>query len=214
MTKQPEIKAAIFASGNGTNAQNLIDYAAQNYADRLHISCIICDKPGAGVIKRAEAAGIPVHIIPKTGTKQQHETEILATLAVYEIDWIFLAGYMRILGHDLLSAFYDPALNENRVINIHPSLLPEFRGKDAYERSFESRRDSGITVHFVNDEIDEGTIILQSGFPRKPEDSFDDFQKRGMELEYQLYRQALDLLCDNQITGQGAGHERSHQNRS
>lgn len=188
-----------------------MDHAAQNHADRLQIACLICDKPGAGVIKRAETAGIPAHVIPKTGTKAAHETEILAVLSDYKIDWILLAGYMRILGHDLLSAFYDPVLGENRVINIHPSLLPAFRGKDAYERSFDSGQNSGITIHFVNDQIDEGRIILQAGFPRKAEDRFEDFQKRGMELEYQLYRQAIDLLCEDQITGQGEHHDRSHQ---
>ena len=201
---------AIYASGNGTNAINILDCVSENLKE-TSVNCLITDQENAGIISKMKDHplyhDIPVVIIPFTlrrnkcavesysDAKKRHESMILESLQRHHVDWITLAGYMRILSSDFLTHFYDKNLCCNRVINIHPSLLPKFPGKDAYELAFQSNDYiSGATVHFVDSGIDTGEIILQQSFVRKREDSIDDFKRRGLQIEYQIYKKALILL--------------------
>lgn len=183
---------AIFASGNGSNAIELIKHAKKlNFT----IACLICDNPHAGILKKE--IPIPIHLIEKTKSKKEHEREILKTLERYQVNWIFLAGYMRILSEDFIAKFTHkhPTHAHSRIINIHPSLLPKYQGLHAYERSFANNDQfGGITIHYVDAGIDTGEMILQGKFERKNEDTITDYIKRGQELEHGLYPKILERV--------------------
>ncbi|TNE32706.1 MAG: phosphoribosylglycinamide formyltransferase [Alphaproteobacteria bacterium] len=193
LAHKEKIRSIIFASGSGTNAENLIRHAAEN-AD-FSVAAVICDNTDAGVISKCAALGVPCHVILFEGSKHSHEEKIRKALSAYDADWIFLAGYMRILSAEFITEFYDPAFGCARIVNIHPSLLPAFRGKDAYARAFtKGVSESGVTVHFVDSGIDTGPVILQRSFPRIADDTLGSFTARGMALEYKTYIDAIALL--------------------
>jgi phosphoribosylglycinamide formyltransferase 1 len=200
---------AIFASGNGTNAMNILDCASENL-NHSTVKCLITDNKSAGIINTIKKCKkynkLPIIIIPfaRTGNqshaeaKYVHETEIYKALQLYEVNWIALAGYMRILSRNFLNLFFDKQLKLNRIVNIHPSLLPKYPGKNAYEQAFLSGDDiSGVTIHYVDSGIDTGLIILQKKFHRKKEDTLEQFKARGLNLEYKVYREALIQLDKN-----------------
>ena len=193
MAHKEKIRCIIFASGSGTNAENLIRHSFDN--PDFAVVAVICDNPDAGVIEKCRALNIPCRVIPFENSKKQHEDQIRTALADYDADWIFLAGYMRILSAEFIETFHDPDFGAARIVNIHPSLLPDFRGRDAYRRAFEAGiSESGVTVHFVDSGIDSGSVILQRRFPRKQDDTLESFTARGMALEYQTYIDAIAAL--------------------
>ncbi len=182
------ITAAVFASGSGSNAENILRHT-QTRAERISIPLVICNKAGAPVIARAEKLGVPCKVIERTGSKARQEAAIIAALEEHHIEWIFLAGFMAILSPDFVAAYKD------RIVNIHPSLLPHFPGKDGYGDAFRANVPvSGVTLHYVDDGIDTGPIIAQRTFPREKDDTLETFRARGMELEYELYREFIDIL--------------------
>ena len=196
---------AIFASGLGSNALNLISYAREN-AGKFSIEVLVTDKENAPVIASAKNLGIPVEVIPfiSTGSakadKKNHEEKILSALSKYNISWVALAGYMRILSPQFLDKFYDQNLQKNRVLNIHPSLLPDFPGKDGYGDAYSAGVPfSGVTVHFVDSGIDAGPIFLQRSFERNSSDTLEDFISRGKKIEREIYREAIKLVTEDQI---------------
>ena len=201
--RSPIIRAAILASGNGSNAENIVNFANEK-GDRMSIPLIITDQRGAGVIRRAEKLGIPCPILPvdptgfpsRAAAKQAQEDKILSLLKAENVQWLFLAGYMRLLSPSFLQHFYDPGLGINRVVNIHPALLPAFPGKDAYRQNYDADvTEGGITLHFVDDGMDTGPIIAQQSFP-KGNLSYDDFCAAGRVIEHTLYGQFLESLLD------------------
>jgi phosphoribosylglycinamide formyltransferase 1 len=189
---------AVFASGNGSNAENLFLFEKERQY-LIKIKCLICDKSNAFVIQRAHSFKIPYFICPYRGDNDEQEKQILHILNEFQIEWICLAGYMKILSRSFIEKFYDKNLGVSRILNIHPSLLPKFKGNNAYKRAFDSQDQwSGITVHFVDEGIDTGPIIIQSSFRKYENDKFEDFVKRGQEVEYKIYRKALDLVLSPQ----------------
>lgn len=196
MVHKEKIRCVIFASGSGTNAENLIRHSFDN--PDFTVAALVCDNPDAGVIEKCAALDMPCHIIPFEQSKARHEEKIKNMLTQYDADWIFLAGYMRILSAEFIDKFYDPALGAARIVNIHPSLLPDFRGRDAYRRAFDAGvTESGVTVHFVDSGIDTGAVILQRRFGREENDTLETFTARGMALEYKTYIEAVALLTQN-----------------
>jgi len=194
---QSTFRFAVFASGEGTNASALFKHDNHSL-----IKLLVCDNEDALVINKARSLGISVAIIPKEEgeSRSSHEAKILSLLKVNGINWILLAGYLRILSSEFISNFFDPLLSQNRIINIHPSLLPAYPGLRAYERAFEAgESESGVSVHFVSAGVDEGAIILQKSFARKSSDSLGEFIARGKELEHQLYCQVFDQIILNNI---------------
>jgi phosphoribosylglycinamide formyltransferase 1 len=196
---------AIFASGLGSNALNLISYAREN-AEKFSIEVLVTDKENAPVIINAQKLGVQVEVIPYTSTgkpkldKKNHEEKILAALKKYNISWVALAGYMRILSPEFLANFYDQKLQKNRVLNIHPSLLPDFPGKDGYGDAFSAGVPfSGVTVHFVDSGVDAGPIFLQRSFERNSSDTLEDFISRGKKIEHEIYREAIKLVTEDRI---------------
>ncbi|EQC51623.1 formyltransferase family protein, partial [Bacteriovorax sp. DB6_IX] len=136
LEKDNHTRFAIFASGNGSNAQNIIEYLRGSRS--LEVSIVITDNPDAYVIQRCLHLGVDYKVIPfsKEKGKAIHESEIIEVLKTYHVKWILLAGYMRILSSQFLSLFHDGSLSEARVVNIHPSLLPQYPGLNSYERAF------------------------------------------------------------------------------
>ncbi|MGD6817930.1 phosphoribosylglycinamide formyltransferase [Metabacillus sp. 113a] len=154
MNKQ---KIAVFASGSGTNFQAIADHIKNSTLD-AEIVLLVCDRPGAPVIEKARLAEVPVLALsPKTfENKAAYEAEVLSNLQDKGAEWLILAGYMRLIGPVLLDAF------PTKIINLHPSLLPKYPGKDAIERAFESGdAETGITIHYVDEGMDTGPIIDQ-----------------------------------------------------
>ncbi|OFZ45929.1 MAG: hypothetical protein A2381_19555 [Bdellovibrionales bacterium RIFOXYB1_FULL_37_110] len=191
------INICIFASGNGTNAINLIR-ESKKYG-HIKVVGLLCDNPSADILQKIKPFDIPALVVPFKGNKLSHEKEILAQLSHLDIHWIFLAGYMRILSANFINQFKLSG-ERSRIINIHPSLLPAFKGKDAYQQAFDSGvSQSGVTIHLVDSGIDSGEVILQEAFLRLDTDTFPDFKSRGMQLEYLLYPQVLKMISQNSI---------------
>lgn len=181
------VKAAVFASGTGSNFQAIME------ADDLacEISLLICDRPGAEVIKKAKAFGVPVfEFNPKEyGSKEEFEHVLVKQLKERQVTWIFLAGYMRIAGHVLLSAF------ENRIVNIHPSMLPHFPGIDAIGQAYRAGvKQTGVTVHYIDEGIDTGPIIAQQSVDVLPDDTEESLKKRIQHVEHELYPRVINQL--------------------
>ncbi len=189
---------ALMASGTGTNALNLIE-ACRKYS-QVRIACLIVDTNESPLpeIVRKKFPMLPVHrILPMGGLKgkdrkNEHETRILETLKNHEVGHILLAGYMRILGPLILDTF------KNRIVNIHPSLLPLYPGVDSYQRAFaDNVRESGVTIHLVDEGVDTGPVILQEKFLRLDSDTVSDFIQRGKDLEWKLYPMILEKLNES-----------------
>ena len=192
-----KINICIFASGNGTNAINLI-HESRKY-DHIKVVGLLCDNPDANILKKIKPFDIPAFVVPFKNNKVSHEKEILSIISNLNIHWIFLAGYMRILSANFINQF-KLSNDRSRIINVHPSLLPAFKGKNAYQQAFDSRvSKSGVTIHLVDSGIDSGEVILQKEFYRLDSDSLDDFKNRGMQLEYLLYPQVLKMITHNSI---------------
>jgi phosphoribosylglycinamide formyltransferase-1 len=188
-------KIAIFASGNGSNFQAIADAVKEG---RLHadICLVVSDKRDAYVLKRAQTAGIETFSFsPKEyKSKEEYETDILAKLRGHGVEFIILAGYMRLIGPTLLDEF------PGRIVNIHPSLLPAFPGKDAIGQAFAAKvKVSGVTVHYVDEGMDTGPIIAQEAVPVFENDTREALQQRIQAVEHELYPNVLEeILQKNQ----------------
>ncbi|WP_108672453.1 phosphoribosylglycinamide formyltransferase [Peribacillus acanthi] len=187
------IKIAIFASGSGSNFQSIVE-ATRRGSLHAEVGLLVCDKRNALVIERAEREGIPVLVFdPKEyETKSAYEEVILKTLNECNVEFIVLAGYMRLLGSVLLNAF------QGRIVNIHPSLLPAFPGKDAIGQAFQAGvKVTGVTVHYVDEGMDTGPIIAQSAVRVLNDDDRDRLQARIQETEHTLYPTVLQDLFES-----------------
>ncbi len=183
-------KIAIFASGNGSNFQALLD-AVKKGNLQAEVSMLICDRPGAFVVERAETEGVPVFAFqPKEfKEKSEYESHILTLLKESEIELIVLAGYMRLIGPTLLQAF------EGRIINIHPSMLPAFPGKDAVGQALAAGvAQTGVTVHYVDAGMDTGEIIDQRVVEIIPGETKNTLQAKIQKVEHELYPAVVQTL--------------------
>ncbi|WP_027410394.1 phosphoribosylglycinamide formyltransferase [Anoxybacteroides tepidamans] len=185
-------RIAIFASGSGTNFQAIVD-AVKHGMLQAEIALLICDRPEAKVIERAKTEGIPAFIFRAKdyAAKADFEREILEHLRAKEVDFIVLAGYMRLIGPTLLAAY------EGRIVNIHPSLLPAFPGKDAIGQAYRAGvKVTGVTVHYVDEGMDTGPIIAQRAIPIHDGESLEELEMRIHQLEHQLYPEVLKTLLE------------------
>lgn len=186
------VNVAVFASGSGTNFENLV-HADLHYA---RIQLLIVDQKQAYVIERAKKNHIPYYYVnPKAySSKKEYEQQILTYLKEYEIEIVALAGYMRYIGEVLLKHY------GGKIINIHPAYLPCFPGahgiKDAYEAK---AKETGVTIHYVDEGVDTGKIIYQEKFEINPLWTLEELEERVHALEYQLYPKVLDQLCKEEI---------------
>lgn len=187
----PKFNVAIFASGEGSNAQNLWNFAQ----DSGHpVKGVVCDRSNAIVIEKAKQDNVKVVLIDRKSLDQ--EKQILEVCRDWDINWIFLAGYMSILSPAFLQHFYNSKTGHFQVINIHPSLLPAYPGMHSYQKAFDDQNSiHGITVHYVDEGVDSGPIIAQDSFAIEKNWSFDEFVSNGKRVEHQLYKKVfLDFL--------------------
>lgn len=186
----PIIRLAVFASGNGSNAQRIADHFRPD--DTVEISVIYSNKSDAYVLERAQMAGIPAVVINRDQFYQSDE--IIDDLRSRKIDWIILAGFLWLIPTNILEQY------SGRIINIHPALLPKFGGKGMYgsrvhEAVIQSgEKESGITIHFVNEKYDEGQIIFQSKCAVENSDTAETLAVKIHQLEHLYYPEVIDEL--------------------
>lgn len=176
----------ILASGNGSNAEAIIKFSEQA---PFKVAGILCDRPGAGVIEKATRLGVKTIVVEKTKgeSTEAHEARVLKAMGEFTYDLVVLAGYMRLLSPAFISHF--PV---NSIINIHPSLLPDYSGLNSYERAFnDNLKSSGITIHYVDEGVDTGEIIEQHYFNREEGDTLEQFSSRGLELEHKMFPEVI-----------------------
>lgn len=186
-------KIAVFASGFGSNF-NAIQQAILNKELNAEIKLLVSDKPECLAIERAKHYNIDIFAFSakKYNSKIDYETKILNLLNNYEIDLVVLAGYMKIIGHTLLKGF------SGRIINIHPSLLPRYKGKDAIGQAIESRaRITGVTIHYVNEELDSGEIIAQEVLDISKMSSREEIEENIHKIEHVLYPETIKKILED-----------------
>lgn len=186
---------AVFASGSGSNFEALVERSRKQHWPQP-ISLLICDNPEAGALERAEGLQVPaVSFRPQEyENKAAYERDILACLQEHDIEWIALAGYMRLVGPTLLTAY------PWRILNIHPSLLPAFQGKDAVQQALDyGVRWTGVTVHWVDEGIDTGPIIDQKPVLVEPHDTMETLQRKVQFVEHNLYPAVMYKLLTGRI---------------
>jgi len=186
------ISIAVLASGRGSNFQSIIDGVKSGEVD-AEIKVLITDNPEAKAIERAKQNGIPIEIIErkKFKTREEMDLEIKKILDRYKVELAVLAGYMRIIkGKELLEAY------RNKIINIHPALLPAFMGTtDAQKEAFDyGVKISGLTIHFVDESVDAGPIIYQEAVDISDCKSADEVSQKILEREHEAYKKVIDLF--------------------
>jgi phosphoribosylglycinamide formyltransferase 1 len=185
---------AIFISGTGSNMQALIE-ASMAHGYPAQVVCVISDNPDAKGLKTAQNAGIYTYYInPKEyNTKQVYEATLHEKLINHKIDFICLAGFMRLLSSYLCDLWY------GKMINIHPSLLPAFKGLDTHQRAINAGvKFTGCTIHYVSSKMDSGKIIAQAVTPVYINDTADILKNRVLQAEHRLYPLALRALCSKE----------------
>jgi len=182
-----ESRLGILLSGRGSNFLAIAESIHQGRIANAKIAVVISNRRDAPGIDAARNAGLPTQIIePKGRSRTEHDAEIIAVLRANQVDLVCLAGYMRLLSAEFVRAF------PRRILNIHPSLLPAFPGLDAQRQALEyGATVSGCTVHFVDEELDHGVIILQKTVPVLPEDDERSLSVRILEQEHIAYTEAI-----------------------
>ena len=184
---------AIFASGTGSNFQ-AIAKACQDGMISARVALLICDQPEALVISKAKRLEVKVFTFSakEYESKAAYEEILRDELDKHQVDLLVLAGYMRLVGKTLLEAY------PNKIVNIHPSLLPAFPGMNSIQRAFESGvKETGITVHFVDSGIDTGPMIAQRVVKIDESDTLESLEEKMHKVEHQLYVEVLKKLCEH-----------------
>jgi len=178
----PKLKIGVLASGNGTNFQELINLSVKGQLD-IDIKILITNKNDAGCIKRAENVEIPYKIIrgKDFSQKELFELEIINTLIYYDVELVVMAGWMKIVTPFFINKF------KNKIINIHPSLLPAYKGGSAIEDAIiNGSKITGCSVHFVDEEVDSGSLIMQAALPIRDDDDIESLSKKIHILEHKI----------------------------
>lgn len=187
-------RIAIFASGTGTNAENIIRYFKDLKSTDFEISLVVSNRSAAPVLQRAEALGIPTLVFTKESWRKGED--VLNAMHNYKIDFIVLAGFLALVPTALIEAYPD------RIVNIHPALLPKYGGKGMYgDRVHEAvianrEKESGITIHYINQNFDEGQPIVQYKCPVLDTDTAATLAQRVHALEYQHYPEVIERIAN------------------
>lgn len=190
---------AVFASGRGTNFSAIIK-AVKKGLIKANLSILVCDNPSAAAIQKAKRAGIEVLLVKRDDfpSRKDFENKISFHLEKSKIDLIVLAGFMRILSPEFVRRYKD------MILNIHPSLLPAFKGKQAIKDAFDyGVKTSGVTVHFVDEKMDHGPIILQKAVSIEQEDTLESLEAKIHKIEHQLYPEAIKLFAEDRLKTTG-----------
>ena len=192
-------RVGILISGRGSNMMSLIE-AARAPAYPAEIACVLSNRPEAVGLSKAAAAGLPAHAIDHTrfASREAFEAELDAALRAAQVDLVACAGFMRKMTDGFVGRWHD------RMLNIHPSLLPAFKGLDTHARALAAGvKLTGCTVHFVRPELDSGPIIAQAAVPVVPDDTPESLGARVLEAEHRLYPFALALVASGAATVEG-----------
>lgn len=190
---------AVFASGRGTNFGAIIR-AVKRGKIKANLSLLISDNPKAPALGRAKRAGIKVALVKREdfAGKKDFQARITQHLAENNIDLIVLAGFMRLLTAEFVSTYH------GRILNIHPALLPSFKGTEGIKDAFNyGVKVAGVTVHFVDEEMDHGPIILQEVVKIQENETLESLEKRIHKVEHRLYPEAIRLYVEGKLTLEG-----------
>ena len=200
------LNVAVLVSGGGTNLQAILDAKAAGALPHAKIALVLASKPGAYALERASKAGVPGIVVARKSyaAPEEYDAALLAALREHRIDVVVLAGFLSILGEKVIARY------RNRILNVHPSLIPSFCGDGFYglkvhEKALEyGVKLTGATVHFVSAEADAGPIILQKAVAIEEGDTPEILQKRVMEqAEWKLLPQAVSLFCQDRLSVEG-----------
>jgi phosphoribosylglycinamide formyltransferase 1 len=193
------MKIGILISGRGSNMLAIIKAVQSGQIPDSEVSVVISDKTSARGLEKAKERGIETIVVTRKGrSREEHDAEIITELKKRNVELICLAGYMRLLSCDFVRAF------SNKIVNIHPSLLPAFPGLDAQKQALEyGVKISGCSVHFVDDELDHGAIILQKAVEVKDSDTPETLSERILEHEHRLYVESVALIAEGRVEVQG-----------
>ena len=177
-------KVAIFASGTGSNFERIADDS--RLKEIMDIELLVCDRPGAAVIKKAEDRGIKTFVFAARDYNSKEDYEKAIIEQVKDLDYIFLAGYMRIISPYFLENY------KKTILNLHPSLLPKYKGKDAIAQAYNAGdKEIGISIHYVNEELDGGEVIEQTFLTVKENETLESVTNRIHGLEHELYPKVI-----------------------
>ncbi|HTY44600.1 MAG TPA: phosphoribosylglycinamide formyltransferase [Patescibacteria group bacterium] len=193
------MNVAVFASGRGTNFAAIIR-AVKKGRLKVNLALLVCDNPSAGAIGRAKRAGIPVALIQKEkfSSKEAFEQEIIRRLETHQVELIVLAGFMRLLSPAFVSRY------QNKILNIHPALLPAFKGTQGIKDAFEyGVKVTGVTVHFVDSQMDHGPVILQAAVKIEEGQTLKDLEAKIHKAEHRLYPEAIRLCAQGKARLEG-----------
>lgn len=185
-------RIALFASGSGTNVENIAEYFKNH--ESISVEMVLCNNPSAGVIERANRLGIPLKLFTR---EQFRSGEVLSWLQEAQIDWVILAGFLWLIPKNLVEAY------PNRILNIHPALLPKYGGKGMYGNFVHEaviaakETESGITIHYVDEHYDEGNILFQKSFVVEPTDTSADVAKKCHALEYEYFPVVIEQAINS-----------------
>ena len=175
------MRLGVMCSGNGTNFENIVRTCRYD-----EVVIMIHNKEKCGAAKRADKLGIP-----HTHIKSKNEDLIIDVMKAWKVDLIVLAGWMKVISSNLIDAF------PKKIINLHPSMLPKYKGLHAIERALESGDDmTGVSVHYVNEELDGGEVIIQSEVPILPDDNIETLTKAIQRREYYVLPKAIEMLTE------------------
>lgn len=193
-------RLAVLCSGNGSNLQALLDAERRGSLGPAEVALVVCDKPEAFALARANRARKPAALLnsKEFATREAFDEALLGLLQRASIDYVILAGFMRILGAKAVNAF------SGRMLNVHPSLLPAFKGAHAVRDAVEyGARVSGVTVHFVTPDLDSGPIIFQEAVAVRANDTAESLAKRIHAVEHRLYPLAVRRLAEGRVRVKG-----------
>jgi len=188
-------RIAVFASGFGSNLQALIDYNNKHGLNG-DIVLVFSNNKDAFALVRAKKNNIKAVFMDPTrySSREKYDSKIIEMLEEEKIDLVVLAGYMLLLSQEFVRKF------KNKILNIHPTLLPSFKGthgiKDAYRYGVKV---TGVTVHFVDEDLDSGPIILQEAFPIDPDDSVEELEEKIHKVEHKIYPEAVKYFCEDRL---------------
>jgi len=182
----------ILLSGRGSNFEAIANNVASGKIPNAHIAVVISNKPDAGGLEIAKRMGLEALVIPSKGKqREEHDREVVTALKQHKVDLVCLAGYMRLLSPWFVQQF------PRRILNIHPSLLPSFPGLEAQEQAFAyGVKVTGCTVHFVDEELDHGAIIVQKAIPVLDTDDEHTLAARILEQEHAAYSEAIKIVLE------------------
>jgi phosphoribosylglycinamide formyltransferase-1 len=201
---RPLIRLGILLSGRGSNFLAIADSVRNERLEGVEIAVVISNVPNAPGLAKARELGLPTQLFVSKGRpRAEHDADVAACLRVHNVDLVCLAGYMRLLSPEFIAAFRD------RILNVHPSLLPAFPGLDAQRQAFDyGVKVAGCTVHFVDEHLDHGTIILQRAIPVLDSDDENSLAKRILAEEHIAYSEAIARVASDEYEIRGRRYVR------